>query len=82
MVGWFDLRGASHYCSLSVSTLRRFIGHAEHPLPARLVGGKLLIRPTDIDTWILSFDDGHDSINKLVDEVLKDIKGKRHNPQR
>jgi len=75
MNGWLDLRRAADYCSLSVRTLRRYIGDAQHPLPVRIVGGKWLTHPTDLDKWIKSFPAGRDDIDRMVAEVLSDIQG-------
>jgi len=52
MNGWLDLKHAAEYTSLSVRTLRRYIGDAHHPLPVRIVGGKWLTHPSDLDQWI------------------------------
>ena len=82
MIGWLDLAGAAVYTSLSVRTLRRHLGDARHPLPAVQVGGKWLIRPQDLDRWVVGFREGHEHIDKMVDEVLKDVKVRRHNSQR
>jgi len=40
MQGWLDLKRTAEYCSLSVCTLRRYIGDPHHPLPVYCVGGK------------------------------------------
>jgi len=77
VIGWLGLKEAATYASLSVSTLRRFLAHPEHPLPARMVGKKLLIRPSDIDRWILEFPAARDDIDRMVDEVLHDVKEKQ-----
>ena len=79
MNGWLDLKRAAEYCSLSVRTLRRYIGDPHHPLPVRIVGGKWLTHPGDLDQWIKSFPRGREDIDQLVNEVLSDItKGVKH----
>jgi len=79
MIGWLDLKSAAEYCSLSVRTLRRYIGDPYHPLPVRIVGGKWLTHPGDLDQWIKSFPRGREGIDQLVNEVLSDItKGVKH----
>lgn len=78
MTGWLDLKRAAEYCSLSVRTLRRYIGDPYHPLPVRIVGGKWLSSPNDLDMWIKSFPAGREDIDRLVDEVLQDVKGAQH----
>ncbi len=49
---WLDLVGAARYVSLSRKTLLRAGRRRENPLPLRSVGGKLLIRASELDTWI------------------------------
>ncbi len=49
--GWLDLQKAAKYLSLSVRTLRTYIGHHEHPLPVRRVGGKWIGKTTDFDRF-------------------------------
>lgn len=79
MNGWLDLRRAAEYCSLSIRTLRRYIGDPNHPLPVRIVGGKWLTHPADLDQWIKGFPRGREDIDQLVDEVIKDVtKGVKH----
>jgi hypothetical protein len=73
MSGWLDLKRAAEYCSLSVRTLRRYIGDTHHPLPVRIVGGKWLTHPSDLDQWIKSFPRGREDIDRLVDEMISDV---------
>ena len=75
MSGWLDLRRAAEYCSLSVRTLRRYIGDEHHPLPVRIVGGKWLTNPVLLDEWVKSFPAEREDIDRLVDEVLIDLHG-------
>ena len=71
--GWLDLRRAADYLCLSIRTLRTYIGHHEHPLPVRRVGGKLLGRVMDFDRWAQSFPEAGAHIDQLVDEILSEI---------
>jgi Helix-turn-helix domain len=82
MNGWLDLKRAAEYCSLSVRTLRRYIGDAHHPLPVRIVGGKWLTHPTDLDQWIKNFPAGREDIDRLVDEVMEEMKGAKRGQKR
>lgn len=72
---WLDLRRAADYTSLSVRTLRRYIGDERHPLPVRQVGGKWLCHYRDLDAWIHSFPKAGEDVDRLVDEVIADLKG-------
>ena len=78
MSGWLDLRHAAEYCSLSVRTLRRYIGDPVRPLPVRLVGGKWLLAQADLDTWLRSFPRAGEDVDRLVDEVLEELIGENH----
>jgi hypothetical protein len=83
MSGWLDLKRAAEYCSLSVRTLRRYIGDPHHPLPVRIVGGKWLAHPADLDQWIQAFPAGKEDIDRLVDEVISEVtKGIKPGPKR
>ena len=81
MSGWLDLRRAAEYTSLSVRTLRRYIGDAHHPLPVRIVGGKWLAHPSDLDQWIKSFPAGREDIDRLVNEVISEVTKGAHRAQ-
>ena len=79
MNGWLDLKKAAEYCALSIRTLRRYIGDPHHPLPVRIVGGKWLTHPGDLDQWIKSFPRAREDLDRLVDEVISDVtKGVQH----
>jgi hypothetical protein len=83
LVAWLDLASAADYTSLSVRTLRRFIGYDAHPLPVYLVGGKWLCDSAELDEWIRGFPRGQSQVNSLVDEILGEIgEHKRARPRR
>ena len=76
--GWLDLKHAAEYCCLSIRTLRAFLGHPTHPLPARLVGlgqkhGKWLVRTEDLDRWLASFPKAGEDTDRLVNELLREV---------
>ena len=69
---FFDLRGLSAYCSLSVSTLRDHI--RANGLPAYPVHGKILIKKSEFDKWIERYRVNRTAdLNAVVDEVLEEI---------
>ena len=43
------------YSGLSIRTLRGYLAHATHPLPCFRIGGKVLVRRSDYDTWAAQF---------------------------
>jgi helix-turn-helix protein len=73
MRGWFDLKDAADHCSLSVRTLRRYIGDAQHPLPVRMVGGKCLVSQDELDAWVSGFPRAGEDVDTMVNEVLRDL---------
>ena len=54
---YLPLRALSGYCGLSVRTLREHLSDATHPLPCYRVGGKVLVRRSEFDTWVRAFRD-------------------------
>jgi hypothetical protein len=78
MSGWLDLKHAAEYCSLSIRTLRKYIGDAHHPIPVRLIGGKWLTNSALLDGWINGFPKGREDIDRLVDEVLDELQRVNH----
>jgi hypothetical protein len=79
MSGWLDLKRTAEYCSLSIRTLRRYIGDPHHPLPVRLVGGKWLSHPGELAAWIQSFPAGRADIDRYIEEILRELpKGAQH----
>ena len=45
---YFDLRGLSEYSSLSVRTLRKYLGM----IPHYRIGGKLLVKKSEFDKYL------------------------------
>jgi excisionase family DNA binding protein len=71
---WLDLRTAAAYCCLSVRTIRRYIGHEEHPLPVHSVGGKWLISREELDAWLARFPQAGVDIDRVVNEVMEGLR--------
>jgi hypothetical protein len=73
---WFDLRGLTQYADVSERTLRSWIYAAVDPLPAAKVSGKVPVRKSDFDEYLLR----HrikplESLNvdRIVREVLEGV---------
>jgi len=49
---WLGLRQVSRYASISERTLRAWIHSPLNPLPAVRVCGKILVRRSELDTWL------------------------------
>jgi len=50
---FFSLKGLAGYCSLSRRTLQDLVNDASDPLPSYRVGGKLLVRKSEFDRWMV-----------------------------
>ena len=79
---WLDLAKAAAHTLLSVRTLRRYLGDPTHPLPAYLVGGKVLLESVELDEWLRGFPRYSNQVSALVEEALRDIGSqKQRRPQ-
>ena len=70
---FMSLKGLAAYSGLSVRTLRDHLGDAVHPLPCFRVGGKILVRRSEFDAWIERFRHRANTVQRLVDEVLRGL---------
>jgi hypothetical protein len=74
MKEWLGLKAISkEYADLSERTLRKYLGDPVHPLPARVIGGKLLVARSDLDAWLRSFPRDREGVDRLVDEIIAEI---------
>ena len=72
---WLSLPNISkQHADLSERILRRYLGDAEHPLPARRVGGKWLVHKADFDAWVRGFDQAGADIDRVVEEVMRSVR--------
>ncbi len=78
MKEWMSLKTvAKEYADLSERTLRGYLGHPERPLPARYVGGKLLIPRAELEMWLRSFPRRGEDIDRIVEGMLENLKDKQ-----
>ena len=72
---WFSLRAAASYSGLSVRSLRGWLNHSERPLPCYRVGGKVLLRKSELDGWLTSFRQvGAQDLDAIADEMVGQIR--------
>jgi hypothetical protein len=71
---YLPLKALADYSGLSVRKLRDYLGDARHPLPCYPVGGKILVRRSDFDTWIAAYrQHGRRDVDAIVNDVLRDL---------
>jgi hypothetical protein len=73
-VGYFSIEGAAGYASVSTKTIKRWI-QAGLPVYQGTTRGKVLIRPTDIDGYLMRRQAPQVDLNTLVDDVLSGLCG-------
>jgi hypothetical protein len=72
---YWSLRSLAAYAGLSVRTIRSYLHHPVSPLPHYRIGGKVLVRKSDYDAWVLRFrQQSAISLSAMVDEVLETIR--------
>lgn len=71
---YLPLRDLAGYAGLGVRTLRRYLTDPAGPLPHYRVGGKVLVRRSDYDGWVLRFRrSAPASLGELVGDVMRDL---------
>lgn len=75
-VEWMGLRQVTQYANVSARTLRGWIHSRMDPLPAVRVLGKILVRRSELDTWLAKH-----RIKPLatvdLEEIVKDVLHRR-----
>ena len=70
---FLSLRALASYSHISARKLREFLTDPAHPLPHYRVGGKILVRRSEFDTWVAHFRQAGSSVARVVDEVIRDL---------
>lgn len=71
---YFSLRTLSSYSGLSVRRLRSYLTDRTWPLPFYRIGGKILVRRSDFDTWAAQFRRDAVAIDALADDILQGLR--------
>jgi excisionase family DNA binding protein len=72
---FLSLRALASYSGLSVRKLRDYLADPSRPLPCYRVGGKVLIRRSEFDAWMLRFhQEGSTDVDRIVSDVLRDLR--------
>jgi excisionase family DNA binding protein len=73
---FLSLRALATYAGLSVRTLRQYLDHPTRPLPHYRVGGKILVRRSEFDAWIVAHRRvGVADVAGIVKDVLRSVAG-------
>ena len=70
---YFDLRDLAQYSSISVRTLRDYLGDATDPLPSYCIKKKILVKKSEFDAWITKYRVRHTPLHSVVADVLADV---------
>ena len=71
---FLSLKALADYSSLSVRKLRALLEDPAHPLPHYRVGGKLLDRTSEFDSWIAAYRQrGRGDVDAIVQAALKGL---------
>lgn len=71
---YLPVKALAAYSGLSVRTLRSYLSHAGYPLPCYRVGGKVLVRRSDYDSWVARFRSvAPSSIDALVSDAMRGL---------
>jgi hypothetical protein len=71
---YLSLKALADYSGLSIRRLRDYLIDRSTPLPSYRIGGKILVRRSDFDTWAAQFrrDDG--AVQTLADNIMRDLR--------
>ncbi len=71
---YLSLKALSAYAGLSIRTLRMALTDPVHPLPHyRPGGGKVLVRRSEFDKWMIRFRQKGPDLDGLVSEIVKEV---------
>ena len=69
---FLTLRALVSYSGLGARKLREYLTDPVYPLPCYRVGGKILVRRSEFDTWIARYRRiGRADVDQLVADVMK-----------
>lgn len=73
---YLSLRSLARYSDLSIRTLRTYLAHPTHPIPHFKMQGKILVKRSEFDAWMLGFRTQHttDTLDDVVDELFQAVR--------
>ncbi len=71
---FLPLKALATYSGLSVRKLRQCLEDPAHPVPCYRVGGKILVRRSEFDTWIAAYRQcGRADVERIIDDALEGL---------
>ena len=68
---FLSLKALAAYSGLGVRTLRGYLTDLTDPLPCYRVGGKIVVRRSEFDSWIAHYREvGRSEVDRLVADAL------------
>jgi hypothetical protein len=72
---FLSLRALASYACVSVRKLREHLDDPTHPLPHYRIGGKIVVRRSEFDTWMSAYRRvGQANVAGIVDSVMRDLR--------
>jgi hypothetical protein len=73
---FLSIRALANYACVSVRKLREHLEDPVHPLPHYRVGGKIVVRRSEFDSWMVAYRRvGQADVGGIVDSVMRDLRG-------
>jgi hypothetical protein len=71
---FLSLKALASYPGLSIRKIRECLGDSVRPVPHYRVGGKILVRRSEFDSWIGIYrQDGRRNVDAIVTDVLRTL---------
>lgn len=71
---FLSLKSLASYSGLGVRKLRAHVADPVHPLPHYRIGGKIVVRRSEFDTWIAAYRQmGRADVGQIVSDVLRSL---------
>jgi predicted DNA-binding transcriptional regulator AlpA len=71
---FLSLKALAAYSGLGVRTLRSYLSDLTYPLPCYRVGGKIVVRRSEFDSWITRYRQvGRGDVDRLVADALEGL---------
>jgi len=71
---FLSMKALASYSGLSDRKLRQHLADPQHPLPCYRVGGKLVVRRSEFDTWVAAYRQvGRVDVDRVVADVMQGL---------